>query len=244
MTALFSLPSGFHAAVIGGAGDIGAAISNLLCDLGATVTATAVDDAAISRSQLRPRAGLAVQKLDVTSDEAVDAFAKAHERVDALVNCAGILARDKEYEIATFMKVLDVNLTGTFRTCMAFRPALARTKGSIVNIASMNATLALPRIPAYCASKGGVVMLTKALALSWAEEGIRVNAVAPGYIETSINEAGRQDQVHYRRIAERTAFKRWGQPEDVAGAVAFLCMPASSYATGTVVAVDGGFLAG
>jgi NAD(P)-dependent dehydrogenase (short-subunit alcohol dehydrogenase family) len=190
MTALFSLPSGFHAAVIGGAGDIGAAISNLLCDLGATVTATAVDAAAISRSQLRPRAGLSVQKLDVTSDEAVDTFAKAHQRVDALVNCAGILARDKEYEIATFMKVLDVNLTGTFRTCMAFRPALARTKGSIVNIASMNATLALPRIPAYCASKGGVVMLTKALALSWAEEGIRVNAVAPGYIETSINEAG------------------------------------------------------
>jgi NAD(P)-dependent dehydrogenase (short-subunit alcohol dehydrogenase family) len=244
MTAPFSLPPGFHAAVVGGAGDIGAAICNLFCDLGATVTATAVDDAAIARSRLHPRAGLSVQKLDVTSDEAVEAFAKAHERVDALVNCAGILARDKEYEIATFMKVLDVNLTGTFRTCMAFRPALARTRGSIVNIASMNATLALPRIPAYCASKGGVVMLTKALALSWAEEGIRVNAVAPGYIETSINEAGRQDQVHYRRIADRTAFKRWGQPEDVAGAVAFLCMPASSYATGTVVAVDGGFLAG
>ena len=141
------------------------------------------------------------------------------------------------------MKVLDVNLTGTFRTCMAFRPALAQSKGAIVNIASMNATLALPRIPAYCASKGGVVMLTKALALSWAAEGIRVNAVAPGYIETSINERGRRS-AHYNRIADRTAFKRWGQPDDVAGAVAFLCMPASQYATGTVVAVDGGFLAG
>ena len=244
MTSLFSLPAGFHVAVIGGAGDIGAAISNLFCDLGATVSATALDDAAIVRSQLRPRAGLTIEPLDVTNDTAVDTFAKAHGRVDALINCAGILARDKEYEIATFMKVLDVNLTGTFRTCTAFRAALARTKGSIVNIASMNATLALPRIPAYCASKGGVVMLTKALALSWAPEGIRVNAVAPGYVETSINEAGRQDQAHYQRIADRTAFKRWGQPDDVAGAVAFLCMPASSYATGTVVAVDGGFLAG
>jgi NAD(P)-dependent dehydrogenase (short-subunit alcohol dehydrogenase family) len=244
MTSLFSLPAGFHAAVIGGAGDIGAAISNLFCELGATVIATALDDAAIARSQLRPRAGLTIVPLDVTNDTAVDTFAKAHGRVDALINCAGILARDREYEIATFMKVLDVNLTGTFRTCTAFRAALARTKGSIVNIASMNATLALPRIPAYCASKGGVVMLTKALALSWAPEGIRVNAVAPGYIETSINEAGRQDQAHYQRIADRTAFKRWGQPDDVAGAVAFLCMPASSYATGTVVAVDGGFLAG
>jgi NAD(P)-dependent dehydrogenase (short-subunit alcohol dehydrogenase family) len=75
-------------------------------------------------------------------------------------------------------------------------------------------------------------------------EGIRVNAVAPGYIETSINEAERQDQAHYQRIADRTAFKRWGQPDDVAGAAAFLCMPASRYATGAVVAVDGGFLAG
>jgi NAD(P)-dependent dehydrogenase (short-subunit alcohol dehydrogenase family) len=91
--------------------------------------------------------------------------------------------------------------------------ALAGTaKGSIVNIASMNAALALPRIPAYCASKGGVVMLTKALALAWAEDGIRVNAVAPGYIETAINAAGRTDRAHYQRITERTAFKRWGQP--------------------------------
>jgi NAD(P)-dependent dehydrogenase (short-subunit alcohol dehydrogenase family) len=244
MTSAFSLAPGFHAAVIGGAGDIGAAISNLFCDLGASVTATAVDDAAVSRSQLRPRAGLMVRPLDVTDDAAVETFAKGHQRVDALINCAGILARDKEYEIATFMKVLDVNLTGTFRTCMAFQPMLAQSKGSIVNIASMNATLALPRIPAYCASKGGVVMLTKALALSWAADGIRVNAVAPGYIETSINEAGRQDRAHYQRIADRTAFKRWGQPEDIAGAVVFLCMPASSYATGTVVTVDGGFLAG
>jgi NAD(P)-dependent dehydrogenase (short-subunit alcohol dehydrogenase family) len=244
MTSVFSLPSGFHAVVIGGAGDIGAAISNLFCDLGATVSATGVDDAAIVRSQLRPREGLTVQPLDVTDDAAVRAFAKTHRRVDALINCAGILARDKEYEIETFMKVLDVNLTGTFRTCIAFRTALAQSNGAIVNIASMNATLALPRIPAYCASKGGVVMLTKALALSWAPEGIRVNAVAPGYIETSINEAGRQDRVHYDRIVDRTAFKRWGQPDDVAGAVVFLCMPASSYATGTVVAVDGGFLAG
>ena len=142
------------------------------------------------------------------------------------------------------MKVLDVNLTGTFRTCMAFHSLLAEQTGSIVNIASMNATLALPRIPAYCASKGGVVMLTKALALKWAEEGIRVNAVAPGYIETAINAAGRSDLAHYQRIADRTAFKRWGHPEDIAGAVAFLCMPASQYATGTVIAVDGGFLAG
>jgi NAD(P)-dependent dehydrogenase (short-subunit alcohol dehydrogenase family) len=240
----FSLASGFHAVVIGGAGDIGAAIANLFCDLGATVTATGVDDADIARTLLKPREGLTLAPLDVTDDAAIAAFASPHARVDALINCAGILARDKEYEIETFMKVIDVNLTGTFRTCNAFRHALARAKGAIVNIASMNATLALPRIPAYCASKGGVVMLTKALALAWADEGIRVNAVAPGYVETAINAAGRTDRAHYQRIADRTAVKRWGQPEEIAGAVAFLCMPASQYATGTVVAVDGGFLAG
>lgn len=244
MTHPFSLAPGFHAVVIGGAGDIGAAISNLFCDLGATVTATAANDADLARTILRPRAGLELTTLDITDDAAVAALANRHSRVDALVNCAGILARDKEFEIETFVKVLDVNLTGTFRTCMAFRSHLAASRGSIVNIASMNATLALPRLPAYCASKGGVVMLTKALALAWADEGIRVNAVAPGYIETAINAAGRSDQAHYQRIAERTAFKRWGRPEDIAGAVTFLCMPASHYATGTVVAIDGGFLAG
>jgi NAD(P)-dependent dehydrogenase (short-subunit alcohol dehydrogenase family) len=244
MTPSFSLAAGFRAVAIGGAGDIGAAIANLFCDLGATVTATGVNDEDIARTQLEPRPDLQLVPLDITDNDAVTSFANHHDRVDALINCAGILARDKEYEIETFMKVLDVNLTGTFRTCTAFRPALARAKGSILNIASMNATLALPRIPAYCASKGGVVMLTKALALAWAEEGIRVNAVAPGYIETAINAAGRSDLAHYQRIADRTAFKRWGKPKDVAGAVAFLCMPASQYATGTVVAIDGGFLAG
>ena len=244
MSSNFSLVSGFHAVVIGGAGDIGAAISNQFCDLGATVTATGANDADLARTLLKPRVGLTLATLDVTDDAAVTSFARQHNRVDALVNCAGILARDKEFEIETFMKVLDVNLTGTFRTCMAFRTLLAETAGSVVNIASMNATLALPRIPAYCASKGGVVMLTKALALAWAEDDIRVNAVAPGYIETAINAAGRTDRAHYQRIADRTAFKRWGQPEDIAGAAAFLCMPASRYATGTVVAVDGGFLAG
>ena len=244
MSSIFSLASGFHAVVIGGAGDIGAAISNQFCDLGATVTATGANDADLARSLLKPRTGLALATLDVTDDAAVKSFAQSHKRVDALINCAGILARDKEFEIETFMKVLNVNLTGTFRTCMAFRALLADSRGSVVNIASMNATLALPRIPAYCASKGGVVMLTKALALAWAEQGIRVNAVAPGYIETAINAAGRTDRAHYQRIANRTAFKRWGQPEDIAGAVTFLCMPASQYATGTVVAVDGGFLAG
>ncbi|MEW9612475.1 SDR family oxidoreductase [Shinella sp. S4-D37] len=240
----FAFPPGFQVVVVGGAGDIGSAIAALFHARGARVVATGHDRAALERSSLSSLPAVDLDVLDVTSDEAVATFAARFERVDALVNCAGILARDEEFRIETFQRVLDVNLTGTFRTSTAFRPHLAASRGSIVNIASMNAFAALPRLPAYCASKGGVVMLTKALALAWAEEGIRVNAVAPGYIETSINSEGRKDIAHRDRIAARTALKRWGQPEEVAGAVVFLTMPAARYATGTVYAVDGGFLAG
>ena len=107
-----------------------------------------------------------------------------------------------------------------------------------------NAFTALPKLPAYCASKAGVVMLTKSLAHAWAADGIRVNAVAPGFIETQINEAGRKDEAHDNRIADRTALKRWDQPTEVAGTVVCLSTPAAHYITGAIYEVDGGYLAG
>ena len=240
----FKLTPDFRVVVVGGAGDIGRAIARLFLDLGAAaVTATGVSAAEVQACDLVDPSRLTLQVLDVTDDASVQAFAGGFGELDALVNCAGILRRDREYDLPTFRQVLDVNLTGTFSTCLAFRQALARRAGSIVNIASMNAFTALPRIPAYCASKAGIVMLTKTLALAWAEEKIRVNAVAPGFIETAINADGRTDRAHYDKIAARTAFKRWGQPDEVAGTVAYLTMPAARYITGTVMAVDGGYLA-
>ena len=239
----FQFAPGFRAVVIGGLGGIGLAIVRLLGDLGASVAATGVSEADISACGLSASDALSLHVLDVTDDGAMRDFAGRFDGVDLLVNCAGILRRDEEFELDVFRKVLDVNLTGTFSACLAFRAALAKKHGSIVNIASMNAYSGLPRIPAYCASKAGVVMLTKSLALAWANDPIRVNAVAPGFIETAINAEGRKDTAHYQRIAGRTALGRWGQPEEVAGTVAFLAMPASAYVTGTVFAVDGGFLA-
>ena len=240
----FSLSKDYQVVVVGGVGGIGSAVSRLFLDLGADVIATGLSEEEIANSGLQPHPRLRLETLDVTDDSGVASFADRLEGLDALINCAGIQYRDREFDTEIFRRVLDVNLVGTFRCCMAFRSALARRSGTVVNIASMNSYRGLPRLPAYCASKGGVVMLTKTLALAWAPDGIRVNAVAPGYIETPINADGRKDKAHYQRIAERIAFKRWGVPEEVASAIAFLCMPGARYATGTILAVDGGFLAG
>jgi NAD(P)-dependent dehydrogenase (short-subunit alcohol dehydrogenase family) len=245
--ALFDFPAGFRVLVVGGAGGIGGAIGRAFLDAGCDVVATGVDEEALAGgalAALRDHQRLTLRTLDVTNDADVARLAGELGHLDALVNCAGILARFKEFELETFQRVLDVNLTGTFRLCTACRPLLADRAGSIVNVASMNAFVALPFIPAYCASKGGVVMLTKSLALAWAEKGIRVNAIAPGYVETPINAEGRRDRVHYDRIAGRIPLGRWAQPDDIAGGALFLASPAARYITGTVLAVDGGFLAG
>ncbi len=243
----FEFGAGHGVLVVGGAGDIGAAISQAFLDAGCEVVATGVDAAAVRASALRLQSGLRLVPLDVTDDAQIAAFVAGLDHLDTLVNCAGILARFREFEVATFQRVVDVNLTGTFRMCMACKPLLAGRAddgGAIINIASMNAFVALPSIPAYCASKGGVVMLTKSLALAWASEGVRVNAIAPGYVETSINAEGRQDATHYERIRARIPQGRWAQPDDIAGSALFLASPAARYITGSVLAVDGGFLAG
>ena len=242
----FDFAAGHRVLVVGGAGDIGAAISQAFLDAGCEVVATGVDAAAVASSTLKVQPRLRLATLDVTNDAQIAAFAAELGTLQTLVNCAGILARFKEFEVETFQKVIDVNLTGTFRLCTACRPLLAANDGgaSIVNIASMNAFVALPWIPAYCASKGGVVMLTKSLALAWAADGIRLNAIAPGYVETQINAEGRKDAAHYERIRSRIPQGRWAQPNDIAGSAVFLASNAANYITGTVLAVDGGFLAG
>ena len=154
-----------------------------------------------------------------------------------------ILRDAQEYQIENFQRVVEVNLTGMMRMCTACQPLLARQGGSIVNLASMLSFFGGGRVPAYSASKGGAVQLTKSLAVAWAEQGIRVNAVAPGWIVTPLTEPLVRDEAFDRAIVARTPMKRWGQPEEVAGAVVFLCSPAAGFITGAVLAVDGGYSA-
>ena len=144
-----------------------------------------------------------------------------------------------------FDQVLDVNLKAVFLLCQAFaRAALARNAGGrIVNIASLLSFQGGIRVPAYTASKHGVAGLTKVLANEWAARGINVNAVAPGYIATNNTQALREDPARSAEILGRIPAGRWGDPADIAGAVTFLCMPASAYVTGAVLNVDGGWLA-
>jgi NAD(P)-dependent dehydrogenase (short-subunit alcohol dehydrogenase family) len=129
------------------------------------------------------------------------------------------------------------------RACMAARAKLAKTNGSIVNIASMLSFFGGPRAPAYSASKGGIAQLTRSLAVAWAADGIRVNAVAPGWIATPLTRALQNDAVRSDQLLARTPLGRWGDAREVAGPVLFLSSEAASFMTGAIVTVDGGYSA-
>ena len=216
---------------------IGAAIARAFQDAGASV--------AITGAEIEPapedRDRFAYAQLDVTDDTAVQALAAATARLDVLVNCAAITARGEELAPAFFQHVVDVNLHGTFRTAQAFHPHLKAGQGVLVNVASMYAMFGSPQNPAYGASKAAVVQLTKSLAIAWAGDGIRVNAVAPGFIVTQQSARSRTDPAHVAAVNLRTPMGRWGEPEDIAGPVLFLASKAAAFMTGACLAIDGGY---
>ncbi|MGB4439114.1 MAG: SDR family NAD(P)-dependent oxidoreductase [Sedimentibacter sp.] len=174
-----------------------------------------------------------------------DAMKLLGGNLDILVNAAGVQKRHKseEFPLEDWNKVINVNLTAVFSLCqMAAREMIKQKRGKIINIASMLSFFGGYTVPAYAASKGGVAQLTKAFSNEWADKGINVNAIAPGYMDTDMNTALINDDVRNTEILARIPAKRWGTPEDMAGVALFLASPASDYLDGAIIPVDGGYL--
>jgi NAD(P)-dependent dehydrogenase (short-subunit alcohol dehydrogenase family) len=229
--------------VTGASSGIGAAIARAFLAVGANVTATGATLQEIEAAQAQPgMAGICLLALDVRQGDAVSQLVGSLGPLDAVVNCAGVLRRGSEHKPDVFADVLDINLNGTMRVCTAARAGLAARRGCIVNTASMLSFFGGGVVPGYSASKGGVAQLTKSLAIAYAADGIRVNAVAPGWIATPLTQSLQDDPVRSGPILARTPMHRWGTPEDIAGPVLFLASEQARFITGVVLPVDGGYL--
>jgi 2-deoxy-D-gluconate 3-dehydrogenase len=170
----------------------------------------------------------------------------AEQRIDIVINNAGLQYREDsvDFSLTEFDRVLQVNLRAAFQLCQLLgRPMLERGYGKIINIASMVSWSGGYRVPAYAASKGAIAQLTKALCNEWASRGVNVNAIAPGYMDTEMNEALIADAARNEQISVRIPAGRWGTPQDMAGAAVFLASPAADYIHGAIIPVDGGWLA-
>lgn len=226
--------------VSGGSSGIGFAIGQAFKEAGANVTVTGLTEGELTEAKA---AGMTAAALDVGDLAACQKLMAGFSRLDVLVNCAGMIRRaNAEHDPVEFERVINVNLNGTQRLCALARPLLAKTRGSIVNTASMRSFSGAAMTPAYAASKGGVMQLTKSLAIAYADDGIRVNAIAPGWVATALTQPLRDNPEANQAVIDRTPMKRWADPSDMAGPVMFLCSPAAAFVTGAILPVDGGYL--
>ena len=243
---------GAVALVTGASAGLGAAMAVALAEAGAEVAAhgntrspaaTCARIQAVGRRTALLRGDLSDRAV---SDRLVGETIAALGGIDILINNAGTIRRAPASEVADedWDQVIETNLTSAFRLARAAaRHMLASGRvGKIINVASLLAVQGGITVPAYAAAKGGLAQLTKALANEWAPQGINVNAIAPGYMETTNTSALRADPIRSRQILERIPAGRWGVPEDVAGAAVYLASPAASYVHGHLLVVDGGWL--
>jgi len=234
--------TGKVALVTGGASGIGYAIAEAFQQAGAEVIVTAKSDESLKKCKEKTKYGILKKiKLDVTNDISIENLFTQIDDLHILVNNAGIVKRGLEFRIEHFADVINTNLMGVMRMSHEALPKLALTHGNIINIASMWSFFGSPLSPGYTASKTGLVGLTKSLSNSWYEHHVRVNAIAPGYIETKLTKLLREEKDQKEKITDRTAMKRWGIPEDIAGAAVYLASDKASYTTGTTITVDGGY---
>jgi NAD(P)-dependent dehydrogenase (short-subunit alcohol dehydrogenase family) len=232
-----------QAVVIGGSSGIGAATASALHEASYRVIATGATAVECETARRQLDAAIELKVLDVTQAEAVQAFFAGLDRLDALVNAAGIGRGAAEFSEVGFERTMDVNLMGTMRCCYAARALLLAQAGSIVNLASVMAFFGSGTAPAYASSKGAIAQFTKSLAVAWAAEGIRTNAVAPGWIETPMTQGMQADAAYNQRVMARSPMKRWGRAEEIASVIAFLVSPAASFVNGAIMPVDGGYMA-
>lgn len=237
-------PTGFldnkNVIVSGGSSGIGAAIAVAFQEEGANVKVTCATKAEQERAI--DELNLDAHVLDVRDKVEIGKFFTNTKNLDHLINCAGVIKRQAELQVDVFEDVIDINLNGTMRMCAAAKDLLAKNQGCIVNTASMLSFFGGGMVPAYSASKGGVAQLTKSLAIAYAQDGIRVNAIAPGWIATPLTQALQNDKERAEPILARTPLKRWGTPEEMIGGVAYFCSPLASFVTGSILAIDGGYL--
>jgi NAD(P)-dependent dehydrogenase (short-subunit alcohol dehydrogenase family) len=233
---------GRTALVTGGVSGIGAAASIAFKRAGAHVVACGLTETELAAARANPDfAGIDVRQLDVTDPAAVVALVGNLARLDYVVNSAGLIRRDSEHDPAVFAQVMDVNINGGMRVTAAARPLLKQSQGAVVFIASVMSFFGGPKQPAYSASKGAVRNLTMSLAAAYAPEGIRVNAVAPGWVMTELSRGARENPERNAQIMSRTPMGRWADTAEIADPILFLCSDAARYMTGTVMTVDGGY---
>lgn len=231
--------AGKHVLISGGAGGIGRAFARGFHAHGAHVV---IGDLHPPPADDLP-GDVVFETLDVCSDAAVAALAARTEQLDVLIHCAGRLARWEEYKPDVFAAILDVHLVGNLRLANAFRPHLKASRGCLINIASMYSYFGAPQVPAYAAAKSGVVSLTRSLAIGFAADGIRVNAIAPGWIKTEISRGGRENPEFNAKVLARLPAGDWAEPEELAGTAIFLASPAAQLINGVTIPVDGGYTA-